>query len=153
MGCRSLQLVAALLVGLAAATDASASGFVYAAVPAVACAAASPCAPPELLVLDADTSLIVLRLPLPVHTVPAGLAISPDGRHLYVSNRATEFDGVTSMTVIDARRHAIVGTFPTGANVAGPLAVRADDSQVFLNVFAPPLQGATIRHLRHGVMP
>ena len=107
-GSRVALLVAATTCGLAGA--AHASGFVYTAVPAAPCATESPCAPPHVLVVDADTAAVVIRLPLPVHTQPAGMALSPDGAHLYVSNRAAEHSGVTSMTVIDARHHRLIAS-------------------------------------------
>jgi uncharacterized membrane protein len=65
--------------------SASAGSFVYVAVPAAECAAASPCAPPELHVYDAETARLVTRLPLPVHTAPAGIAMSPDGSRTMLS--------------------------------------------------------------------
>ena len=129
-GSRVALLVAATTCGLAGA--AHASGFIYTAVPAAPCATESPCAPPHVLVVDADTSAVVIRLPLPVHTQPAGMALSPDGAHLYVSNRAAEHSGVTSMTVIDARHHRLIASYILPTAEAGLLAVRGDDSHVFI---------------------
>src|SRR5262249_30027289 len=107
-----------------------ASGFVYLAVPAAPCVPPASCAAPELWIVDADTVAVVLKLALPVGTVPAGIAISPDGSHVYVSNTGAE----GSITIVDARRHVLVGTFPVGIGVAGRLAVRGDDSRVFILV-------------------
>lgn len=127
-----LCLAVSALLTPAATLCASEAGYVYVAVPAVECALVSPCAPPKLVVVDGATALQVLTIDLPVHTVPKGMAISPDGRHLYVSNLAIEPGGQTSITVIDATRHVAIATYPLGTRQAGPLAVRGDDSRVFM---------------------
>ena len=133
---RASLMVAALFV-IANAALTSAADFVYVAVPAPACSVA-PCAPPEVVVIDGDTGGRVIGLPLPVGTMPVGIAMSRDGAHLYVSN----FDGTTgSLTVIDARRHVVLASYPTGQSVAGPLAIRGDDSRVFIRHSDPILGG------------
>ncbi|MEO7272177.1 MAG: BACON domain-containing carbohydrate-binding protein [Vicinamibacterales bacterium] len=134
---RIALLSTGIVSGIAA--TAQASGFVYTAVPAVPCAVEAPCAAPYVLVVDADTVKPVIRLPLPVHTTPAGIALSSDGAHLYVSNAAAELSGVTSMTVIDARRHGVVGTYPLPTGDSGLLAVRGDDTKVFIGTRASRL--------------
>src|SRR4051812_737209 len=106
---------------LALADAARASDFVYAAVPAAPCVSLSPCAAPHLMVIDAETAAEVVRLALPAHTIPAGIAISPDGTRVYVSNRAADPDGIASMTIVDATRHTVIGSFPTGGSAAGML--------------------------------
>ena len=121
--------VALTLLGLLTITGrADASGFVYVAVPAAGCLP-TPCATPVLVVVDASTMRTVIRIPLPAQTLPVGIAIAPNGAHLYVSNRA-QSGGTTSLTVIDARRHVLDATHAVPA--AGRLAVRFDDSRVFI---------------------
>ena len=128
------QLTSVVLVLLLSplAAWASTAGYVYVASPAVACPHASPCAPPQLVVFDGGTLQTVVTIDLPVHTVPSGLAISRNGDHLYVSNRGAEFGAATSLSVIDARRHTLTATYPLLPNQAGELAVRADDSLVYI---------------------
>jgi DNA-binding beta-propeller fold protein YncE len=112
----------------------SASAFVYAAFPAPLCPSGGPCAP-ELHVYDAETAALVIRLALPVDTLPLDVAASPDGAYVYVSNAPTA-GGVASMTIVDALRHRVVGSFPTGGEGfpghAGVLAVSSDNSKVFI---------------------
>jgi hypothetical protein len=133
MARRSLFLAAALVFGSGDWARANDGGFVYLAVPVLACAQA-PCAPPRIDVYDADTLGLVAAIPLPVQTTTVGMAMSFDGRHLYVSNRRLEMDGQvfgqTSLTVIDARRHAVAATY--AVPVFGELAVRGDDSVVYI---------------------
>ncbi len=111
------------------------AGFVYAAVPGPLCADATPCTS-AVHVYDAGTARLVIRLPLPPQTAPVSIAVSRDGAYIYVSSAKTVrsqppqiIEG--SMTVIDARHHRLVGTFPTGEN-AGPIAVSHDGSKVFI---------------------
>src|SRR6476619_5898930 len=87
---RTLGLVAVFALTGATASSASPSGYVYVAVSAAACAQASPCAAPQVVVVDAATTEVVTRIDLPVHTSPSGIAISPDGTRLYVSNFGAE---------------------------------------------------------------
>ena len=81
-----LRLTLILLGLLTISGRAEASGFVYVAVPAQGCLP-TPCATPLLVVVDASTMRTVIRIPLPAGTVPVAIAMSPDGGHLYVSNR------------------------------------------------------------------
>lgn len=123
-----VTLLVLLMVGAAAAVEAAA--FVYVAVPPPACAVVSPCDPPVVFVVDTASGAVVKRFFLPIHTTPEGIAISPNGAHVYVSNRASDGFGQTSITVIDARRHTLVASYAIGA--AGKLAIRGDDSRVFI---------------------
>lgn len=109
-------MLALTLFAAAGAASAEAASFVYVTVPAPACAAGAPCNPPQLIVIDADTGGIVKRLALPPNTQTWGMTISRDNSRVYVSNRDANFTGVaapTSVTVVDARRHAILTTFST----------------------------------------
>jgi hypothetical protein len=144
---RLTLLVAVTTCGIAGV--AHASRFVYTAVAAAACAAESPCAPPHVLVVDAETAAVVVRLPLPVHTRPAGMALSKDGAHLYVSNRAAEHSGATSMTVIDARQHRVVASYILPAAEAGLLAVRGDDAGVV--IASEPMRLSLFDTATHGI--
>jgi DNA-binding beta-propeller fold protein YncE len=111
---------------------ASSSGYVYVTVAASACAQASPCASPRVLVVDAATAEVATSIDLPVHTAPRGIAISPDGTRLYVSNFGAEFGAANSLTVIDARHNVLVSTVSLSSAQYGRLAVGADPSRVFL---------------------
>jgi DNA-binding beta-propeller fold protein YncE len=125
-----MRATAALLCVLSLVTAragfASATGFVYVLDPA----GCTTCAGPQLLVFDGGTTQLVTRIPLEPNTTPAGIALSADGAHLYVSN----FRGsVSSISVIDARHHVFLATYPIGS-IAGQLAVSGDDSAVFIRV-------------------
>src|SRR5918993_2839499 len=103
-------------------------GFVYAAVPGQTCSGGNPCTS-AVHVYDAETARLVIPLPLPPQTAPLGIAVSRDGAYLFVSSARTIRTQPPqivqgSMTVIEARRNRLVGTFPTGDN-AGPIAVTA----------------------------
>jgi hypothetical protein len=120
----------------ATASSASPSGYVYVAVAASACEQPSPCAPPRVVVLDAATAEVVTSINLPVHTSTRGVAISPDGTRLYVSNFGAEFGASTSLTVIDARHNVLLRTVNLAQS--GRLAVGSDPTRVFM------LAGATL---------
>jgi DNA-binding beta-propeller fold protein YncE len=127
-----ILVLALLIVVSTSRAHASSSGYVYVAMRAAACAQPTPCAPPQVLVFDGATAQIVTSIDLPVHTAPAGIAMSPDGAHLYVSTVGVEFGASTSLTVIDARRHTWLATHPLAAHQFGELAVRHDDSRVYV---------------------
>ena len=58
----------------------------------------------------------VVGTPIPVGTTPAWVAITPDGKHVYVTN-----NGSNNVSVIDTASNTVVGTpIPVGN---GPLAV------------------------------
>jgi DNA-binding beta-propeller fold protein YncE len=124
--------IAALMVP---AAPAEASGFVY-TVDVLPC---SPLQNPppgcqlnptfRVVVVDADTGLVVTRITLPPVTRPVGMALSPNGTHLYVAGN--DIVGAGMLTVIDARHHTLTGTLPLGRAAAGGLAVSGDDSRVF----------------------
>lgn len=143
-----VTLLVLLMVGAAAAVEAAA--FVYVAVPPPACAVVSPCDPPVVFVVDTASGAVVKRFFLPIHTTPEGIAISPNGAHVYVSNRAADGFGQTSLTVIDARRHTLVASYAIGA--AGKLAIRGDDSRVTPSPGVIPTDGSTIEVLIDNVV-
>jgi YVTN family beta-propeller protein len=58
-----------------------------------------------------DTSTHQLRTRIPVEVNPYGLALSQDGRRLYVSNWAS-----ASVSVVDASSFKVISTLRTGAN-------------------------------------
>lgn len=132
-GLRSV-LCAAVILAVSGAAAASPGGYVYVAVPAAACAQASPCGPPQLMVLDGVSAAVVTTIDLPVHTQPRGIAISRDGAHLYVSNAGVEFGASTSITIIDARHHSLVTSVALPADTFGGLAVRANGTRVYIAV-------------------
>jgi YVTN family beta-propeller protein len=117
--------VAAFAMAGATVSSASPNGYVYVAVAASACAPA-PCGAPQVVVVDAATAEIVTRIEMPAQTSPSGIAISPDGTRLYVSNAGAS----TSLTVIDARKHTVLRT--VNVTHSGQLAVGSDPSRVFL---------------------
>lgn len=121
-----MRLFIVFLVALFAAGPsayASPTGFVYALDPATGC---NTCEGPQVLVFDGGTTRLVTKIPLDKGTTPAGIAISPDGAHLYV----TEIGLGTRMVVINARTHAIVATYPV--SVVGLLAVNNNDTAVYI---------------------
>jgi DNA-binding beta-propeller fold protein YncE len=123
-----MKLFIALLVALLAAgarASASTTGFAYALDPATGC---GTCEGPQVLVFDGGTTRLVTKIPLDKGFTPVGIAISPDGAHLYVS----QIGLATRMIVIDARTHAIVAKYPVSA--AGLLAVNNDDTAVYIRV-------------------
>lgn len=135
-----LPLLAALLILWLCAffvrsVQAQTTGFVYATVAGPLCASGHPCAP-AVHVYEATSAELVATVQLPAETVPAGIAVSRDGAFIYVSVARTVSAQMPqviegSMTIIDGRRHRLIGTFPTGEH-RGPLAVSADSSRVVI---------------------
>jgi YVTN family beta-propeller protein len=61
--------------------------------------------------------------PVPVGTSPSGIAVTPDGAHVYVSNQ-----GSNTVSVIDTASDTVVATVPVAApKIAGFI------SQILLN--------------------
>ena len=113
--------------------EASPSGYVYVPQAVYECLDNNPrlCGMwPQLLVLDASTAAPVVTIALPARTVTVGIAFSPDGRYLYVSNILVAVEATNSLTIIDARTHRIEAT--VAIPVAGRLAVSRDGSRVFI---------------------
>jgi hypothetical protein len=93
--------------------------FVYVA------ATSDPIAAPEVLVIDAATMAVVTRIPLPANTGQRGMAMSPDGRRLYVRSD-------DSLVVIDTTTHAVVQTTsPFSTTGVSHLAVSNDGATVY----------------------
>lgn len=63
----------------------------------------------SVVVLDTVTRTVVATVPVPSR--PFGLAVSPDGRSLWVPNQDT-----ANVTVIDTARNAVVRQVPTSSN-------------------------------------
>jgi hypothetical protein len=115
-------LVFCAFAALVSSTVSAAQSFVYLAAPV--CVATPVCAP-EVLVYDAVTGGLVTRIPLTVGTTPSALAISPDGRRLYVSS----FGIGGGITVIDTTRHVSLGT---PVDTGGGMAVSRDGTRLFI---------------------
>ena len=136
-----------------AASDvaASPSGYVYLAVGGgtlgSGCTDATPC-PPHVRVFDAATGEVVVTIPLPSGAVPEGMALSHDGSHLYVSGRSATAGGAASMTVIDARHHTAIASYALGANDFGELAVRGNDSRVYIMGRSSPPTGTPVPQIQ-----
>jgi hypothetical protein len=134
MGRHRSRSLAAILVFLgisgAFVRPAAADGFVYVAIaPDTACTE-----PAEVLVFDAETSALVIRLPLSLHFNPTGITMSDDGRHLFVSGAAGMCGGVASTVIyrIDATQHAMAESSALNIADPGALAANADGSRLFL---------------------
>src|SRR5215467_320435 len=100
---------AVALVSTAIAAEAAPS-FVYVAAPI--CQSGSPCAP-QVLVYDANTAALVTTIALPLNTSPAGIAISRDGRRLWVSLRAQTNNASPSLAAIDLQSHQFLSRYTT----------------------------------------
>ena len=124
-------VVAAVLFMMIAANPAhAAQSYIYVAVAAPPCAA-NGCPPGQLLVFDAITRQLVTSVELGNATNrPAGMAMSPDGRRLYVSMVAS--DGGASLVTFDAARHVTGPVFPVTPAAAGAVAVTRDNKRVFI---------------------
>ncbi len=133
---KTLGLMAVFATAGATMASASSSGYVYVAVPAAACAQASPCAAPRVLVVDAATAEVATSIELPVHTAPRGIAVSADGTRLYVSNFGAEFGASNSLTVIDARHNVLLRTLSLSSTQYGKIAVGSPDRVSFWSVRA-----------------
>ena len=75
-------------------------------------------------VIDATTDTIIDTIP--VGTVPTGIAVSPDGHRVYVSNGVD-----ATVSVIDAATDTVIDTVPVGATPAG-VSVHPDGSRVYV---------------------
>lgn len=71
-------------------------------------------------------SSLVLGAPLSVHSSPGGVAISPDGSHVYVTNH-----GSNSVDVIDTSTNTVTSTIPVGTGPYG-VVVSPDGKTVYV---------------------
>lgn len=113
-------LCAASCVLVASVALASDAGFVYVVLPG---------SPAHVEVFDASTIARVTVINRPGAAAPYGAAMSPDGTRLYVSIRAADAGAIS---VIDARHHTLLRTYPLGTSQYGRIAVSADGGRVFL---------------------
>ena len=127
------QRVSLLLASLMLAAPAGAAqSYIYVATAPPPCTSPSPCAPGQLLVFDAITRELVTSAPLgTAANLPRGMAISQDGRRLYIS-MGPDPAGDTSLVVYDTSRHVMGSTFPIAPPAAGLVAVNRDGSRVFV---------------------
>src|SRR6266536_2259888 len=91
---RLFATVATIALMVLTLRAASGQSFIYVA------ATPDSIAAPYVLVIDATTLGVVTRIPLPANSGQRGMAIAPDGRHLYVLN-------TRGLTEIDLATHAV----------------------------------------------
>jgi len=133
MSRRQRILSAAILAGiLLRSTPASAAqAFVY--VTEQACQFAEGCTHSfvsGIEAYDATTGGLAARIPLPENRLGGNMALSPDGRRLYVSLLLPDLSG-GEIAVIDTTRHQLLATHPVAE--AFRLTVSRDGSRVFVS--------------------
>ncbi|WP_427912923.1 hypothetical protein ACPWT1_20235 [Ramlibacter sp. MMS24-I3-19] len=108
--------------------------FALAAVPLAGSAFAAPNAyvpnvgDNTVSVIDVATSMVTGTIPVGVS--PVGVAVTPDGSRVYISNRtASDFEG--SVSVIDTATNAVLATIPVPGSPYG-VAVSPDGAQVYV---------------------
>jgi hypothetical protein len=114
-------------------------------------------ASPYVLVIDAATLGVVTRIPMPANSGQRGMAISPDGNHLYVLNTAGLIDiDLTTHTVAGVAGSVGTGT-PSGM---GRITIRNDGGQAFASsqlqfegaILSWPLGGAAPVTVNTGIV-
>jgi YVTN family beta-propeller protein len=75
-------------------------------------------------VIDTATNMVVATIP--VGKFPGGVAVAPDGKHVYVTNNQAN-----TVSVIDTASNTVVATVPVGASPKG-LAVTPDGKHVYV---------------------
>jgi YVTN family beta-propeller protein len=87
-------------------------------------------------VIDAATNTVIATIP--VGTQPAGVAVSPDGSRVYVTNaNSPDFSQPGTVSVIDAATNTVIATIPVGTTPGG-VSVTPDGSRVYVaNAFSP----------------
>jgi YVTN family beta-propeller protein len=75
-------------------------------------------------VIDTDTNTVTATIP--VGDNPDGVAVTPDGRKVFVTNIDSN-----NVSVIDAASDTVTATIPVGINPLG-VAVNPDDSKVYV---------------------
>jgi hypothetical protein len=90
-------------------------------------------------VLDGRSGAPLTRIPLPPGSTPYGIAMSPDGRHAYVSLRAAG-----KLARLDAASRTLIDTVAVGAEPKG-VAVSADSNTILVTRFvsAPAVASPT----------
>ena len=85
-------------------------------------------------VIDTTTNTVVVTVPLPSGSNPAGIAITPDGKRAYVAN-----GGSNNVSVIDTASNMVVGSpIPVGTSPQG-VAVTPDGTRTYVaNQGGPP---------------
>ncbi|MDW5549607.1 PKD domain-containing protein [Methanosarcina sp.] len=73
-----------------------------------------------------DTATNTLKATVPVGSLPAGVAVSPDGTKVYVANR-----GSNTVSVIDAATNTVTATMDVGSGPNG-IAVNPDGTKVYV---------------------
>ena len=77
----------------------------------------------KVTVIDTTTNKVVTTID--VGLAPAGVAVTPDGRKVYVANRAVS----GTVSVIDTATNAVSATVAVGSNPVG-IAIKPDGSKV-----------------------
>lgn len=83
----------------------------------------------NVTVLDSGTNSVITTIPVGVS--PEGIAISPDGSKLYVSNFSCCTPGQGSISVIDTSNYQVIATIPVGDNPLQP-AVSASGTYLYV---------------------
>ena len=118
-----------IVVLILTAPAAAAQSYIYVAVAPPPCGAGG-CPPGQLLVFDAVTRQLVTSADLGSATDrPVGMAISPDGRRLYVSILT---EGGASLAIFDTAHHVMGPTVSLSPAAAGAVAVTRDSERVFV---------------------
>jgi len=114
----------------------AAQSFVYVGI-LVPPSAAQPCPPGSIQVYDAATTELVTSVPFgDCNRMPRAMALSPDGRRLYIA--ASAIDGANgSISVFDTTRHRLLATHPIPQPPAfsWAIAVSPDNQRVFVAGF------------------
>src|SRR5438094_5460599 len=79
-------------------------------------------------VIDTATNTVT-ALPVPVGVNPTGVAVTPDGAHVYVGNFSSN-----TVSVIDTATNAVTATVMVGLNPEG-IAVTPDGAHVYVGNF------------------
>ena len=127
-GCRTapvrgfMALCAIMLaMGLGAmAPPAAAAPFAY---------VANDSSPGTVSVIDTATKMVVATVPAEVE--PAGVAVTPDGKHAYLANQGTLSVPGTTVLVIDMTTNTVVATVGVG-NFPSGVAITPDGTHVYV---------------------
>lgn len=130
--------IAAIAVFLLSAFPAGAGqSFIYVVTgpPAGPACLSPPCPTGQLLVYDAATTELVTWVPFgDQNNLPRALALSPDGRRLYVTS-ANIMGGGVSIAVFDTTQHRMLAAYPIAPapTYAWTAAVTPDSGRVFVS--------------------